>query len=245
LKDQGVSSALRTPFAMQPPVAPQDEVRNYGKVFSVDFLQSIPFETIGVAVFALSGALMAARKGMDPFGFALLATLTGVGGGTVRDLLIGIRPVFWVGDPIDVLVCLIVAEIVFILGPKRVAWMEGGRQGLLLLWADALGLALFAVSGTAKALAAGVPALSAVALGTITATFGGIIRDIFAGTTPLVLRQEIYVTAAALGAAVMVALQALGLDPFLSAAVGFASAFTLRALALLRGWSLPAFPKRD
>jgi uncharacterized membrane protein YeiH len=214
-------------------------------VFSVSFLQNIPFEIIGVAVFALSGALMAARKGMDPFGFALLATLTGVGGGTVRDLLIGARPVFWVGDPSDVLVCLIVAELVFALGPRRVAVIEGGRQGRLLLWADALGLALFAISGTAKALNAGVPALSAIALGTITATFGGIIRDIFAGTTPLVLRQEIYVTAAALGATVMVTLQGLGIDAFFSAAAGFTAAFALRALAILRGWSLPAFPARD
>ncbi len=209
------------------------------------FLQSLPFETIGVAVFALTGALMAARKGMDPFGFALLATLTGVGGGTLRDLLIGTRPVFWVGDPTDVLVCLVVAELVFALGPRRVAAMEGGRRGRLLLWADAFGLALFAVTGTLKALAAGVPALSAVALGTVTATFGGIIRDIFAGSTPLVLRQEIYVTAAALGAAVMVALNGLGLDAALSAAAGFMAAFALRALALLRGWSLPAFPSRD
>jgi len=214
-------------------------------VFPVDFLQNIPFESIGVAVFALSGALMAARKGMDPFGFALLATLTGVGGGTLRDLLIGTRPVFWVGDPTDVLVCIVVAELIFVLGPRRVAMMEGGRRGRLLLWADALGLALFAVTGTGKALAAGVPALSAIALGTTTATFGGIIRDIFAGTTPLVLRQEIYVTAAALGATVMVSLLAAGLDAFLCAGAGFFAAFTLRALAILRGWSLPAFPLRD
>lgn len=211
----------------------------------MDFLKLIPFETIGVAVFALTGALMAARKGMDPFGFALLATLTGVGGGTLRDLLIGTRPVFWVGDPSDVLVCLVVAELVFALGPKRVAAMEGGRRGRVLLWADALGLALFSITGTAKALAAGVPALSAIALGTITATFGGIIRDIFAGTTPLVLRQEIYVTAAALGAGVMVALQALGLPLTLSAGAGFGAALILRALAILRGWSLPTFPGRD
>ena len=209
------------------------------------FVQDIPFETIGVAVFALTGALMAARKGMDPFGFALLATVTGVGGGTLRDLLIGARPVFWVGDPSDVLVCVLVAEVVFALGPKRVAALEGGRRGRVLLWADALGLALFAVVGTVKALAAGVPAVSAVALGTITATFGGIIRDILAGTTPLVLRQEIYVTAAALGAAVMVGLQALGLDPVLSAGAGLLASVVLRALALLRGWSLPAFPSRD
>ncbi|MCG7393342.1 trimeric intracellular cation channel family protein [Microvirga sp. ACRRW] len=212
----------------------------------MDFYQYIPFEAIGVAVFALTGALMAARKGMDPFGFALLATLTGVGGGTVRDLLIGIRPVFWVGDPRDVLVCVIVAELVFALGPKRVAALEAGRRGgRVLVWADALGMALFAVTGTAKALAAGVPALSAIALGTVTATFGGIIRDIFAGITPLVLRQEIYVTAAALGAAVSVTLQVIGTPVFLSAAVGFAAAFGLRALAILRGWSLPAFPSRD
>jgi uncharacterized membrane protein YeiH len=163
----------------------------------------------------------------------------------VRDLLIGTRPVFWVGDPTDVLVCLIVAELVFALAPKRVAAMEGGRRGRVLLWVDALGLALFAITGTVKALAAGVPALSAVALGTITATFGGIIRDIFAGTTPLVLRREIYVTAAALGAAVLVGLQGSGLNLFLSAGAGFAAAFGLRALAILRGWSLPAFPSRD
>ncbi len=202
-------------------------------------------ESVGVAVFALSGALVAARKGMDPFGFALLATVTGVGGGTLRDLLIGTRPVFWVGDPTDVLVCLLVAAATFCLGPRRIGIFDGGLRGRALLWADALGLALFAVVGTERALAAEVPALSAIALGTVTATFGGIIRDMLAGTTPLVLRQEIYVTAAALGAGVMVGLKSLGVDPVMSAAAGFAAAFILRALALLRGWSLPAFPPRD
>ncbi|MGO4706040.1 trimeric intracellular cation channel family protein [Microvirga sp. 2MCAF38] len=207
-------------------------------------MTNIPFETIGVAVFALTGALMAARKGMDPFGFALLATVTGVGGGTIRDLLLGIKPVSWVGNPMDVFVCLFVAELVFALGPKRVAALEGGRQNRLLLWADALGMALFTVMGTAKALSEGVPLMSAVVLGTITATFGGIIRDILAATTPLVLRQDIYVTAAALGAGVMVGLRALGLDPFLASALGACAAFGLRALALLKGWSLPSFPSR-
>ena len=115
-------------------------------------------------------------------------------------------------------------------------------RGRALLWADALGLALFAVVGTGKALDAGVPALSAIVLGTVTATFGGIIRDTLAGMTPLVLRQEIYVTAAALGAAVMVGLIALGVEPAIGASAGFAASFILRALALLRGWSLPAFP---
>ena len=208
-------------------------------------LGPLGIETVGVAVFALSGALVAARKGMDPFGFVLLATVTGIGGGTLRDLLIGAGPVFWIGDPPDVLVCILVAAATFSLGPRRIGIFDGGKRGRALLWADALGLALFAVIGTGKALAAGVPALSAVALGTITATFGGIIRDLLAGTTPLVLRQEIYVTAAALGAAVMVGLIKLGFEPFNCASAGFAAAFTLRALALLRGWSLPAFPRRD
>jgi uncharacterized membrane protein YeiH len=137
-----------------------------------------------------------------------------------------------------------VAAAIFCLGPRRIGVFDG-KRGRALLWADALGLALFAVVGTGKALAAGVPALSAVALGTITATFGGIIRDLLAGMTPLVLRQEIYVTAAALGAGVMVGLQTLGIEPVACAVGGFAAAFILRALALLRGWSLPAFPRRD
>jgi uncharacterized membrane protein YeiH len=201
-------------------------------------------EAFGVAVFALTGALVAARRGMDPFGFALLATVTGVGGGTLRDLLLGVRPVFWVSDPTDVIVCVAVAAGTFGLGPRRVTALEGGRRGRLLLWADALGLALFAVMGAQKALAAGAAGLTAIALGTVTATFGGIIRDMLAGTTPLVLRQEIYVTAAALGAAIFVVARMGGLEVG-AALLGFAGGFGLRALAIARGWSLPAFPPRE
>jgi uncharacterized membrane protein YeiH len=201
-------------------------------------------EALGVAVFALTGALVAARKGMDPFGFALLATVTGVGGGTLRDLLIG-APVFWVSDPRDVLICLAVAVLTFVLGPRIVASIDTGHRGQAVIWADALGLALFAVVGTERALLAGASAVTAVVLGTVTATFGGIIRDLLAGVTPLVLRQEIYVTAAALGAATPVMLARAGLESPLALLAGFAAAFTLRALAILRGWSLPAFPRRD
>lgn len=204
-----------------------------------------PAEILGVAVFALTGALVAARKGMDPFGFVLLATVTGVGGGTLRDLLIGTRPVFWVGNPTDVLVCVAVAGGVFLLGPKRVAVLEDGKRSRLLLWADALGLALFCAVGSAKALAAGVPPVSAIALGAVTATFGGIIRDLLAGDVPLVLKRDIYVTAAALGSGVYVLSREIGIGSEISGIAGFASAFALRALALLRGWSLPAFPPRN
>jgi uncharacterized membrane protein YeiH len=202
-------------------------------------------EAFGVAVFALSGALVGARRGMDPFGFALLATVTGVGGGTLRDLLLGVRPVFWVSDPTDVVICVAVAGATFVLGPRRVSALEGGRRSRALLWADALGLALFAVAGAQKALAAGAAGLTAVALGTVTAAFGGIIRDMLAGVTPLVLRQEIYVTAAALGAGATVAALGFGAPPDLAASLGFLAGFSLRALAILRGWSLPAFPARD
>jgi uncharacterized membrane protein YeiH len=202
-------------------------------------------EALGVAVFALTGALVAARRGMDPFGFALLATVTGIGGGTIRDLLLGVRPVFWVTDPVDVIVCFGVAVATYALGPSRVSRLEDGARGGALLWADALGLALFAVMGTERALAAGASILPAIALGTITATFGGIIRDLLARTVPLVLRREIYVTAAALGAAIVAAAPAAGLPVRFAAWLGFAAAFALRALAILRGWSLPAFPRRD
>jgi uncharacterized membrane protein YeiH len=202
-------------------------------------------EALGVAVFALTGALVAARKGLDPFGFALLATVTGVGGGTLRDLLLGAGPVFWVSDPRDVLICLAVAFLTFVVGTKGVASLEDGVRGRAVVWADAVGLSLFSVVGTERALAAGVPAVTAIVLGAVTATFGGIIRDLLAGMTPLILRREIYVTAAALGAFVMVALMRAGLDPAAAFWAGFASAFLLRALAILRGWSLPAFGVPD
>ena len=205
-----------------------------------------PFaEGFGVAVFALTGALVAARRGMDPFGFALLATVTGIGGGTLRDLLLGVTPVFWLTDPRDALICVLVAGGFFALGPARLASLEGGHRGRLLLWADAIGLALFAVIGAEKASAQGVGILPAIILGTVTATFGGILRDVLAGVVPLVLRREVYVTAAALGATVAVLAREAGLDPSLAGLLGFVAAFGLRAVAIVTGLSLPAYPPRE
>jgi uncharacterized membrane protein YeiH len=197
-------------------------------------------EWTGVGVFALTGALVAARKGMDPFGFALLATVTGIGGGSVRDMLLGV-PVFWVGEPTDVLVCIGVAVLTFLLGRHVPALDSVPRARRVLLWADGMGLAIFAVTGTAKALASGAHPLAATMLGAMTASFGGIIRDILAGETPLVLHREIYVTAAFAGAAVYVACLQVGLPPPAAGIVGFLMGFTLRALAIARDWSLPSF----
>jgi len=200
------------------------------------------FEAAGVAVFALTGALVAARKGMDPFGFILLATVTGVGGGTLRDLLLG-RTVAWVEHPADVLVTTAVALAVWLVAWRAPRRLDGWAAHRLLLWADAAGLALFAVVGTQKALAAGVPALSAIALGAMTASFGGILRDVLAGDRPMVLwSRDFYVTAAALGAGVTALLAGFEVDATVAVLGGLFAGFGLRAGSLLFGWSFPGLP---
>jgi uncharacterized membrane protein YeiH len=199
-------------------------------------------EAAGVAVFALTGALVAVRKGMDPFGFILLATVTGVGGGTLRDLVLG-RTVFWVQAPSDVMLCTAVALTAWALAYWRPGSLDGWTAKRLLIWADAAGLALFAVVGTLKALAAGVPILSAIALGAITASFGGILRDILAGDRPLVLwSRDFYVTAAATGAGVTALLSSFGVDTAVVMLGGLAAGFGLRAGSILFGWSFPSLP---
>lgn len=198
-------------------------------------------ELLGVAVFALSGALTAARKGMDPLGFAFLGAVTGVGGGTLRDLLLG-RTVSWVVDPTMPAVCVGVALMAYAVGLRFAR--PAPRLMKPFLWADAVGLAIFAVSGAQTALLAGAHPVTTVVLGTLSATFGGVARDVLAGDPPLVLHREIYVTAAALGAAVYVVLFYLGVAPAVGALAGVLAGFTLRALAIARDWSLPAFPSQ-
>ena len=199
-------------------------------------------EAAGVAVFALTGALVAARKGMDPFGFILLGTVTGVGGGTLRDLVLG-RTVFWVQDPTDVLLCSGVALAAWFFAYARPGVMDGWAGKRLLVWADAAGLALFAVIGTLKALDSGVPMLSATALGAMTATFGGILRDILAGDRPMVLwSRDFYVTAAAAGAGATALLAGFGVHPAVVMLGGLLAGFGLRAGSILFGWSFPQLP---
>lgn len=199
-------------------------------------------DLVGVAVFAATGALTASRKQLDIVGFALLAAVTGIGGGTLRDLLLGRLPVFWIGEPVYLLVTTAVAGLVF-----GTAHLVESRYRLLL-WLDAAGLALFAGLGARIALGHEVPAVVAVLLGTMTATFGGILRDVLCAELPLILRREIYVTAAALAAAVYVTLDRLALAADLALLAAVTAGFALRALALARGLSLPAYrprPGRD
>jgi uncharacterized membrane protein YeiH len=189
-----------------------------------------------VAVFGATGALAAARRKHDIVTFGFFAAVTGVGGGTLRDLLIG-APVFWVGRP---------AYLAVSLGAALAIWVFGwGRRGeRILTWLDAVGMAAYAVVGALKALSLGVPPFSAVVMGVLTSAFGGIIRDVLAEEPSVLLRRELYVTAALVGASLFVVLRLLGVDILPASLAGFAAAFAVRAGAILFGWQMPGFPGR-
>ena len=187
----------------------------------------------GIAVFALSGALLAARLRQTIVSMVFFALVTGVGGGSVRDLLIG-APVFWVRDPWVAPVILLTALI---------AWFTPNRwwEGKMLDWADALGLAVYSVLGTAKALAWGVEPVPAVLMGVVTGCVGGIIRDVLAGRPSILMRPELYVTAAALAAALCAAGTLAGLPLFVVWAVAAAAGFALRGAAIVWSLELPGY----
>jgi len=187
----------------------------------------------GVATFAASGALMAAQKRQDVVTFIFFAAITGVGGGTLRDLLID-APVFWVLDPGYVIVCTVVAVLVFLARGRGVH-----EQGLL--WLDAVGLCVYAVVGAAKALALGVNPVICVVMGALTATFGGIIRDVLAGEPSILLRRELYITPAIVSASVFIVLRTLGLDWTWASAIAVVLGFIVRAGAIRWKWHMPAF----
>ena len=192
----------------------------------------------GVAVFATTGALVASRKQMDIVGFALLGTATGIGGGTIRDTLLGHYPVFWIADPRYLLTCVVVACATFFL-----AHIPQSRYSLLLRF-DGIGMAIFAVTGSETALLAGAEPVVAIAMGVITATFGGMIRDVLGGEIPLILRREIYVTAAMAGAVVFTLATLAGATVLLAAVLAFSAAFLVRGGALRFGWAFPAYRSR-
>ncbi|QND56739.1 MULTISPECIES: trimeric intracellular cation channel family protein [Mesorhizobium] len=191
----------------------------------------------GVAVFAATGALAASRKQLDIIGFLFLASVTGIGGGTFRDLILNV-PVFWVGNRDYVLICAVVAVLVFFTAHR----VESRYK--LLLWLDAIGLAAFSVMGAAKGLAiTGSPVVSIIT-GMLTATFGGILRDLLAGEPSVLLRPEIYVTAALAGAAIFTLGDVTGLPQIVSGLAGFVVALAVRGGALRFGWSFPSYKSR-
>ncbi|MBW6522537.1 trimeric intracellular cation channel family protein [Sphingomonas sp. RHCKR47] len=194
------------------------------------------FDIAGLAVFAASGALAAAQRGQTFVTLAFFALITGVGGGTVRDLLIG-APVFWVHDARVAAVCLGVAVLVW-LTPER--WWRGAA----LDWFDAVGLAAYAVYGAAKAIGYGVPPLPAALMGVVTGCVGGIIRDVLAGEPSILMRPELYVTAAALASGLFVGLRVGGADPRTAAVIAALMGFGLRAAAIRWHLALPAYRGR-
>jgi uncharacterized membrane protein YeiH len=197
----------------------------------------LALDYVGAFAFALSGALKAARKGMDLFGLVVLAAMTAVGGGTLRDLIIG-RPVFWLGNENYLLLSLLAAVAVFAL----YGVIQRGERLLVIL--DAVGLAVFTVIGTSKALDAGVGAVGAIALGCMTGVGGGIARDLLAGDVPLILRREIYASASILGATALWAARWFGLPVTASVIICGVVVFVVRMVSVHYGLGLP-HPKAD
>lgn len=199
--------------------------------FDADSLALLDY--LGIAVFAISGALVAAAKKQTPVTFAFFAISTGVGGGTLRDLLIG-APVFWVHHNTSLLVCIGAALAVWLLAKARAVERA-------LLWFDAVGLVAYAVYGTEKALRHGVAPAPACLMGVMTACAGGILRDMLAQRPSILLRPEVYVAAAALSAGLYATLVLMGVPILLGACVAALLGFGLRAAAITRGLGLPTY----
>ena len=189
---------------------------------------------MGVAVFAVSGALAAGRRGLDLLGVIVLGTVTAIGGGTIRDVLLDRHPIFWLANPayLTIIVSASLATVAY------ARWRRPPRAALLV--ADALGLALFSVAGAQIALASGLPATSCILLGTVTGTAGGVMRDVLSAEVPLVLRGgKLYASAAIAGTTTYV-LMAGGMHSRIDAAyAGMLVCAALRLAAIWWGLTLP------
>jgi uncharacterized membrane protein YeiH len=195
-------------------------------------------DLFGTVVFAMTGALVARKKQMDIFGVVVVALVTALGGGTLRDILLGATPVFWVRDPIYILMGLIgviltAILVTFNLIPAR-----------LLLLADAIGLAIFTVIGSQIALSHNIHWLITPIMAVMTSVAGGLVRDILADEIPLILRKEIYASASLLGAIVFIGLTVLGLPQTVIILISVSITLSLRLAAIWRGWSLPLFAQK-
>jgi len=191
------------------------------------------FDLVGITAFAASGAMAGVRARLDIFGVCVLGATTALGGGVLRDVLLGITPPASVSDWRYLLTPIVVALLVFRFHP-RIARL---RRGVLVL--DAAGMGLFATGGAASALQHGAGVAAACVIGMTTAIGGGALRDVLLLEVPYVLRKEIYALAALAGAAVVVATTAAGLHPGVAAALGAMLAIALRWIALWRHWNAP------
>ena len=192
-------------------------------------------DLVGVAVFAVSGVLAARNRGLDLLGVIVIAAITAIGGGTLRDLLLHRYPIFWITDAQYLTV--IIASALLTVAYVRVR----PAPGKALLVADAVGLALFALSGAQVAEAGQFPAIIVVLMGTMTGVAGGVLRDVITAQVPLILRRDIYAIAAIVGVALYLLLQACGLQRPAAFGIGMAVVIALRLLAIHWGLQLPIF----
>lgn len=192
----------------------------------------------GVAVFAISGTLMAYKKQMDGFGVIVLASVTAIGGGTLRDMILDL-PVFWVNDPSFFYVIILAALL-------TIVWLRLSHRFPLryLLVADAIGLAFFNVMGLQKALEYGASPFVAIALGTMTGVFGGLIRDVICREVPLVLKGELYATTCILGGATFLLAQFFHFSNEICMLAAMVSTLGSRLMAMKWHWQLPVFNKQ-
>ncbi len=192
-----------------------------------------------VLIFALTGALVASRAQLDLVGFAFIACLTAVGGGTVRDVLLGRDPIFWIGQPAYILLGVAAAVLVFFtahLVESRYRW---------LLWLDSFALSIAVAAGTGVALAQDQPGVVVALMGVATGCLGGLMRDVVVGEVPLVLKQgELYATAALSGSCATLTALAFGLPVRPALLIAAAVCWGLRAGSLVFGWSLPVYKGR-
>ena len=197
-------------------------------------------QLLGVAVFAASGALAAGRKNMDLLGVVVVAIVTAVGGGTIRDVLLDRHPVFWIADPTYLVVSIVAAGVTLVY-----AHVHRPPTNSLAI-ADALGLGLFTISGAQIAEQAGASGIVIVLMGTVSGAAGGIIRDVLSAEIPLIFRQgHLYATAAIVGAAAYLILLGVTMTSPVAALVSMAIVVVLRLAAILWGVRLPVLPVRE
>ncbi|MDD9158108.1 TRIC cation channel family protein [Aliivibrio sp. S4TY2] len=193
-------------------------------------------DMFGTAIFAISGVLLAGRLKMDPFGVTVLASVTAIGGGTIRDMALGATPVFWITDTNYLLVIFVtcILTMLIIRKPKRLPWY-------ILPVSDAIGLAVFVGIGVEKALSYNADPMVAVIMGVITGCGGGIIRDVLAREVPMVLRSEVYATACIIGGIVHTSALEFNIQSSTAMLFGVATTLVIRLAAIRWHLSLPTF----
>ncbi|SKA43788.1 TRIC cation channel family protein [Enterovibrio nigricans] len=193
-------------------------------------------DMFGTVVFAVSGVLLAGKLRMDPFGVVVLAMVTAIGGGTIRDMVLGATPVFWVNEPeylwVILITCLL--SMLLIRHPRRLPWY-------VLPVADAIGLAVFVAIGVDKALSYGASPIVAVIMGVLTGCGGGILRDVLAREIPMVLRTEVYATACIAGGIMHTLVLASNAGAEFASIVGMITTLSIRLAAIRWHLSLPTF----